>query len=142
METIAVDALLDEPARDGVLPGRQGQGVVKGGVETGHLGQVRIQLAQGMDGAEVVRLMQRRQWNQGAELFYHRLIDQYRLLELLAAVHHPVADGNEALPGGLLFQRGQYQLQGLAMVGGGDGLLLLLAVAPWNAADQGDSRAR
>ena len=68
---------------------------MEGGVEAGHLRQVRTQLRNDVDGLEVVRLVQRRERVQLLERRDHLRGDQHGLRELHAAVHDPVADRHE-----------------------------------------------
>ena len=66
--------------------------VVEGRVEAGHLRERRVELAEEPDGPEVVRLMQRRERDEGLEPRQHRVVYPHRAGEYDAAVHHPVSD--------------------------------------------------
>jgi hypothetical protein len=64
---------------------------MEGGVETGHLGQVRVRSAQRFDRREIVRQMKRGQREQRREVTQHLLRDEHRLRVGHPAVDHAVA---------------------------------------------------
>ena len=66
---------------------------MEGGVEHTHLGQARHQLADGVHTLQVGGVVQRGQVDALLEDVEHLLGQHHRLVELLAAVHHAVADG-------------------------------------------------
>ena len=120
VEAVAPDALL------GVFPG-QGEGLaygrdarVKGGVEAGHLRQIRVSLSKGADGGQVVGLMKRRQGHELFQVFQDVIVDDggFCVLEAavndavphghnpVGAVEHPAAPGKEGIDGPFMIERG------------------------------------
>ncbi|MCY1227866.1 hypothetical protein D9M72_401560 [compost metagenome] len=65
---------------------------VEGGVEAGHLQQVRHGFAHGADRGQVMRLVQRRQRHQRLQFRDHVVVDAHGLREVGAAMHHAMAD--------------------------------------------------
>ncbi len=68
---------------------------MEGGVEAGHLRQLRLPLDQRADRRQVVRLVQRRQRNVLLQRLKHARIDAHRRRILGAAVHDAVTDADE-----------------------------------------------
>ncbi len=75
--------------------GHRRHGAVERGVEAGDLWERRLELAQEADGAEVVRLVQRRERHERLQPRQDRLVDRHRPGEDRPAVHHPVRDARE-----------------------------------------------
>ncbi len=69
---------------------------VEGGVEAGYLWQLRLHLLQQVDGAQVGRQVQRRQWHQRVHAGQRGVVHQAGRGELHAAVDHPVAGADDA----------------------------------------------
>ncbi len=100
VEPVPADVVLLAPGpRDGVRVRDLRDRVVEGGVEDHHLRQVREQLAGHLDALEVGRVVQRREGHQVGDRGHHVVVDQRGLGEPLAAVHHPVPDGNDSRRG-------------------------------------------
>ena len=68
---------------------------MKGGVETGHLRNLRPQRLDRTNRRQVVRLMQRRQRNQPLQCREQRRVNPHRCGMVDAAMHHPVAHGQQ-----------------------------------------------
>ncbi len=64
VESIAPDPLIRNRARQRVSGGDLGLGVMEGGIEARDLRQCRVKLRDRGDRRKIVRLMQRRQWNE------------------------------------------------------------------------------
>lgn len=73
---------------------------MEGGVEYGNLGYVGENLLYGIDTFEVGRVVQRSNVDALDDFLFYGLVDEYRLVELLAAVYDAVAYGID------LFERG------------------------------------
>ncbi len=95
MEAVAPEAGLVERVRQREALRHRRHGAVEGGVEAGHLGERRIELAERADGGEVVRLVQGRERDEGPKPRQHLLVDARRRVEGRPAVHHPVAHAGE-----------------------------------------------
>ena len=138
VEAVAADAVVGvELVRDGVAPGVLGQGAVEGGVEHGDLRHVRPLLGDGADAQHVGGVVQRGQRVEPLDGAGDLVVDQDRLGEALAAVHHAVADGVE-LPVAELRVDGRVHLfQRLGMVARAlDLAVALAAVAHADLLDQ------
>ena len=96
MEAVGEDALVGEFARQAVELGQPRHGAVEGGVEAGHLRQVRHMFGDHVDRRQVVRLVQGRQRNQRPHGAERRSIDQDRTGEIAPAMDHPVSGGDDA----------------------------------------------
>ena len=68
---------------------------MKGGVETGDLSERGAQLAQRLDGRQIVRLVQRRERRERFEPGQCVRIDDDRCVVMLAAMHDPVAGADQ-----------------------------------------------
>ncbi len=84
--------LLVEFVGDGVEKGARRHGLVEGGVEHRHLGQVREDFHGHADAVQVGRVVQRRQRDVALQGLDHLRGDAHGAAEVLAPVHHPVAD--------------------------------------------------
>ena len=93
MEAVAPHALLVQRVGQGVAVGHLGMAAMEGGVEAGDLGNPGAALADHADGRQVVGLVQRRQRGVGIQPRQDVVIDQHRLGQLGAAVHHAMAHG-------------------------------------------------
>ena len=71
-------------------------GAVEGGVETGDLRHSGGQRCTATNGRHAVGLVQRRERRQHGQSLQHRAIDHDRIDECGAAMHHTMADGDEA----------------------------------------------
>ena len=70
---------------------------MKRGVEARHLRQRRLALEQGSDRRQVVRLVQRRERLEGAQRVERLRVDAQRPVVGRPAVHHPMADADQAV---------------------------------------------
>jgi hypothetical protein len=95
MEAIAPHAKIGDRGRQGESLRRLGLHAMECGVETGDLRQLRAKLRDDLDRLEVVGLVQRRQWAELPEFGNHFRLDSHGLRERLAAMHDPVAHGDE-----------------------------------------------
>ena len=95
MEAVAADAVVIEPAGQGEPVGELGMAAVEGGVEAGDLRQVGVERGDRTDPCEIVRLMQGRERAERLEIGEHPGIDAHRCCVMDAAMHHPVADGEQ-----------------------------------------------
>ena len=112
MKAVAPHARFVQLLGDREATGDRGHGAVEGGVEAGHLRERRVELPHEADGAEVVRLVQRRERDEGLEPRQHRVVHPHRRREHDSPVHHPVAHaGQGAVPEGAT-DEGQEVLQG------------------------------
>ncbi|MNZ97187.1 hypothetical protein D3C78_1164130 [compost metagenome] len=117
MEAVAAHAVfLVEEVRHRVAVGVLGHALVEGGVEHADLRQAGEQCHGGFDADQVGRVVQRRQLGVGTDALEHVRVDQAGGGEVLAAVHHAMADAVELATGRFLGQR-QHVVEDLAMVG-------------------------
>ena len=126
VEAVAAHAvLLIVLIGDGVHVSLRGHGAVESGVEHGHHGDVAEHLAGGLDAQDACGVVQGSQRAQLTQSLDDLIGDQAAALELLAAMHHAVADGVDlahvidalALAGGHLL----HDLSKCLGVGGEDG---------------------
>jgi len=126
VEAVAAHAvLLVVLIGDGVHISLRGHGAVESGVEHGHHGDVAEHLAGGLDAQDACGVVQGSQRAQLTQSLDDLIGDQAAALELLAAMHHAVADGVDlahvidalALAGGHLL----HDLSKCLGVGGEDG---------------------
>src|SRR5262249_6548357 len=92
VKAVAADALLVEPLGQRVAVGDLWMAAMEGGVEAGDLGELRLPLQQGSDGAEIVRLMEWRKRRKSLESLDHGCVDQNRRTVIRTAMHHAVSD--------------------------------------------------
>ena len=90
MESVAPDSLVGQAARQREGGSDLRLGVVKGGVEAGDLRQCRMEFCNCRDGGEMMRLMQRRQWDEAGQFGDHLGIDTHRPLVARPAMHDAV----------------------------------------------------
>ena len=121
MEPIPADLeFFVQLVRQPVQKGLPGHGLVKGGVEHGHLGNRRGLFPGHPDPGQVGRIVERRQGGQLLDGPDHLLIDQDRFMKPFPAMHHPVANGGQLghmLQAAALPEHPAHQRQGRAMVG-------------------------
>ena len=116
MEAVAAHTVLAvQLLRHRVAIGVLGQALVEGGVEYRDLRQLGEQLERRLDALQVGRVVQRCQRRGGADRQQADGVDATGRGEMLAAVHHAVADAMQLAAGGVLHQR-QQVLQGCPMV--------------------------
>ena len=120
MKAVAAHPLLIECLRNGEMVRDRGMAAVEGGVEAGHLGQLRQASAQDLDRGEIVGLMQGRQRDQGLDPGNDRIVNEDRCGEASAAMDDPMADGRRHLAAKLLRQPVEDMIEG----GGGIAELL------------------
>ena len=92
MKSVAANALLVELLGKRVAVGDFGMAAMKGRVEAGDLRQLRLPLQQGADGAEIVRLMERRERREGLEPLENGIVDEDRGAIVGAAMNHAMTD--------------------------------------------------
>ena len=94
METIAAHTvLLVQLVGNGIHISLGRHGLVEGGVEHADLGQTRYQLLHSVDTLQVGRVVQWSQVRALLEGLQYLVGEYYRLVELLAAMHHTVSYG-------------------------------------------------
>ena len=144
VEAVAADLVLAVVfVGQGVDVGLFGHGLVKGGVEDPGHGDAGQDLLAGLDAGDVGRVVQRRQRDALLEGGEHGLGDGHGAVELLAGVHHAVADGEDLAfvldDAGLgVGEVADDQLDAVLVVGdvaGDDVLLLALVVVQHRALD-------
>ncbi|MNZ43896.1 hypothetical protein D3C78_615100 [compost metagenome] len=115
VEAVAPHAALGDGRRQGEHLREFGLPAMEGGVEAGHLGQLRRPLGDGADRRQVVRLVQRGERVEAGEPLQYPAVHPGRPGELLAAVDHPVAHGDQLV---FLEEAAQelHQVQGCAGV--------------------------
>ena len=94
MEAVTADAFLVELLWQRVAVGDFGMAAVKGRVEAGDLRKLRLSLQQGADGAEIVRLMERRERREGLKPLDNGIVDEDRGAVVGAAMNHAMTDGD------------------------------------------------
>ena len=112
MKAIAAHALVVIGARQGVGVVDEGMGAVEGGIEAGDLRNRRKRFHRRLDSGDVVRLVERRKRNEGAQFHERSLIDQDRLGIIRPAVDDAMADrGNRRIVPRVLepFQNGAHR---------------------------------
>ncbi len=75
--------------------GKRTMAAMERGIKTGDLRQARLELPQDANRRQVVRLVQRGQWDIALELRQHFAIDQHRLLVSRPPVNDAMAYGDE-----------------------------------------------
>ena len=95
VEAVAADAVVVEPARQGVPVGDLGVGAVERGIEARDLGQLGPEPGDRADAGEIVRLVQRRERHERGQLLEHRWTHPHRPGVVDAAMHHPMADADQ-----------------------------------------------
>jgi hypothetical protein len=90
---------------------------VEGGIEAGHLRQIRLYLLHGTDRRQVVRLMQRRQRHEGFQPGHRRRRDEQRRRVIGSTMHHAVTDTGQNMVPETRPQQSGDPLQGLRMAG-------------------------
>ena len=97
MESITHDPCLPQIGWQGkhLCDGRLG--AVKRSVETGHLGQLGVDLHGATNRGEIVRLMKRGQRDEILQCCKHLRIHADRLVVDRAAMHHAVPDAHNAI---------------------------------------------
>jgi hypothetical protein len=93
VKAVAFHPCLGDVARQGIGLRDPGLAGVELGVETGHLRHVGQQRGNGANRRQVVRLVQRGQGREPFELCQRVGRDAHRPRKMLAAMHHPMADG-------------------------------------------------
>ena len=99
VEAVAADAHRVVFARDREAARQRAEVVVKRGVETGDLRQLRSQRQQRLDRLQAARLVQRRQRGQGVQCLQYIFIDEHRRDEIRAAMHDAMADRDQLVAG-------------------------------------------
>ena len=92
VEAVSPDAGIMQCARQGEAAGDVSVAAVEGGIEAGHLRQVRVRRGQRADRSQIVRLVQRGERNQPLQIPHDGLVDQHRRGEAGAAM-------DDAMPG-------------------------------------------
>ena len=95
VKTIAADARVMETAGQGEPVGEIRAAAVEGGIEAGHLRQVRLHRGNGADAGEIVRLVQGCERTERLELGEHSRIDPDRRGVVDPAMHHPVTHAEQ-----------------------------------------------
>ncbi|ABA53469.1 hypothetical protein BURPS1710b_A1059 [Burkholderia pseudomallei 1710b] len=95
MKTVALDACVEQRARQREAPHEIGLRAVKRGIERCDLRQMRPQMAQRADQPHALRLMQRRERHERRDRVERALVDAHRPVERVAAVHDAMADRHE-----------------------------------------------
>ena len=96
VEAVALDAASRSSAGSGTSSATPDCAAMEAGVEAGDLRHAGQALGHRLDRGEVVRLMQRRERNQGAQIVEHFRRDDDRAARSRAAVHDPMADAEHA----------------------------------------------
>jgi hypothetical protein len=117
VKTVTPDAALVVFIRQAVELGDRFLRPVEGGIEAGHLRQIRLRLLHGPDRRQVVRLMQRRQRHEGFQPGHRRRRDQQRRRVIGSAMHHTVTDPGQNMVLETCAQQSGDPLQGLRMAG-------------------------
>src|SRR5262245_15993324 len=112
METVASHAFRIELLRNGEAVGNLRMASMKSRVETCHLWQPRVSLHDGLDGGEVVELMQGSQRRQPLEAPQHAIRHQGRMAEFWPAVNDPVSDRQWQAAGNLFAQEWNGHVEG------------------------------
>jgi len=112
MEAISPHAFRIEVLRNGEAVGYLRMASMKSRVETGHLRQPGVTSHDGLDGGEVVELMQRSQGSQPLEAPQHAFRHQGRMAEFRPTVDDTVSDGQWQAAGHLLAQEWNGHVQG------------------------------
>lgn len=89
---------------------------MKRGVETGRLRQGGPNCADGANPGQIVRLMQRRQQDEGFQPAHNGRRQQLRIAEFLAAMHHPMPGGDDFQQAGGLVEPVQQIAQRRLMI--------------------------
>jgi hypothetical protein len=97
VKAVALDAGFRQPSRQREQPRQLRLGLMELGVEAGDLAQAWTVLRDGLDRSQVVRLVQRRERAQGAQRGQRRRGDFHRRGEAIAAMHHAMARGQQAI---------------------------------------------
>src|ERR1700758_1451387 len=63
---------------------------MKASIKAGDLRYIRLAIEEGLDGCQIMRLVQRSQWNQLLKLCQNLSCQHYRFAVTHPAVHHPV----------------------------------------------------
>ena len=92
MKAVAAHAFLVEALWQRVTVGNFGMAAVKCRVEAGDLRKLRLSLQQSADGAEIVRLMERRKGRKGLKPIDNGIVDEDRRAVVGAAMHHAMTD--------------------------------------------------
>jgi len=77
------------------VKGLRQHGLMKGCVEYGHLRNIRQKFPHDFDTCYIRRIVQRRKRDELPDRFDRPVIDNRRLTEFLASVHHAVAHGKD-----------------------------------------------